>query len=170
MPLDWSVNTDLNNPLRALTQTLVLLTKEAQLEHPKHHINYTLILQLFYFVTKFTKTVCIPKYNRLTQTTLHQATAINKPIGTLYWYLLIVYKSIENGIETATMAWVEGIPYSIAHLLWSLTTGGPGRSHLKMSFTPWPKRKRNRFIFFCIRTGIIFMWCVLFSFIGWFVE
>lgn len=60
-------------------------------------------------------------------------------MGTLYWYLFMVYKRTENGIETPTIACVEGMPYSRAHLFCKRTTGGPGLGHRIISLIPCPK-------------------------------
>lgn len=51
----------------------------------------------------------------------------------------MVYNKTENGIETPTMACVDGIPYSNAHLCCNCITGGPGLGHRIMSFMPCPK-------------------------------
>lgn len=84
--------------------------------------------------------MCIPKYNLLTQIKEHHTIATIKPTGTLYSYRFIVYSRTENGIDTPTIACVEGIPYSRAHLLCSLTTGGPGLDQQRISLMLCPKK------------------------------
>lgn len=54
---------------------------------------------------------------------VHQQTARIRPQCTGYWYLFMVNNRTENGMETPTMACVDGMPYSIAHFCCSFLTG-----------------------------------------------
>jgi len=113
-----------------------------------------------------TRTECIPRYSRLRQMIEHHPMAHRTPrlkeycnkqntnsetwsrsviMWTIYvqfrltWYLFIVYRITDRGIETPTIACVDGIPYSKAHFFCRRTTGGQeGRGHRTTSLIPWP--------------------------------
>lgn len=66
----------------------------------------------------------------------------------LTWYRFIVYRMTERGIETPTIACVDGIPYSSAHFFCRRTTGGQeGRGHRTTSLIPWPKIPKHNIMF-----------------------
>lgn len=52
----------------------------------------------------------------------------------------------EKGIDTPTIACVEGIPYSNTHLLCNLKTGAPGLGHWTISLIPCPIKIGNQLI------------------------
>lgn len=70
--------------------------------------------------------------------------AIAQPAVNEYTYLFIVNNTTLKGIEMPIIAWVDGIPYSCDHLLWSLVAGGQdGRGQQIMSFNAWPVHPIN---------------------------
>lgn len=61
------------------------------------------------------------------------------------WYRFEMKYKTENGNAILIIAWVEGIPYSIDHLVCSLITGGhSGLGHCTMSLMDWPEQKLTR--------------------------
>ena len=68
----------------------------------------------------------------------------------LTWYLFIVYRITDRGIETPTIACVDGIPYSKAHFFCRRTTGGQeGRGHRIISLIPWPMTHKDTTVTMC---------------------